>query len=167
LQNDYLKLSMALAFLLTSLSTPCHAQLSAPFQNNPSNPGNEYFVGREMGKPLVTVNLVSGVKSPGVYHVPVGTDLAELISYAGGAHDRFNLNDISIQRRNTKKADVSEVAFNDILNKGGAFPELSDRDVIYVAPKTNIDSTVAWVGLISGLASIALSVALINDLGRR
>lgn len=41
-----------------------------------SRGGSEYWVGREQGKPLIVVNLVNGVSNPGIYHIPIDTDIA-------------------------------------------------------------------------------------------
>jgi hypothetical protein len=130
--------------------------------------GNEYYVGQDVGQPLVTVNLLSGVNQPGVYHVPISTDIAQLISYAGGTTPNADLSDVVVRREKvgTSRTLVSLDLESELKSKHD-LTVLQDRDIVHISQKTTMDNTLRWVALISGIASAALSVALIDDLSKR
>lgn len=132
-----------------------------------SSLANEFFVGKEYGKPLVKVNLVSGVQRPGVYHVPEGTDLAEVVAYAGGTSERADLNDITIVRTVGKQKSYLDVDFERRLTRPGEIPIISNHDIVHIPINRSLDRTMTWVGILSGLASIALAVAVIEDRQRK
>ena len=143
------------------------AQVTTPLEA-PQTPGSEFFVGKQFGKPLVTVNLISGVSRPGVYHVPVGTDLAQLLAYAGGATGSADLSEISIQRIGAnEKPKLVEVDLDEVFQSTSTIPSVADRDIVHIEQKASLDSTVKWISLFSMVASIGLSLALLNDIQKR
>jgi len=130
--------------------------------------GNEYYVGRSLGEPLLTVNLLAGVKQPGVYHIPTSTDLAQLISYAGGATDNADLSRVTIHRRSKANGTTFvNVDLEDQLESKSEIPRLSESDIVLVTQKTSLDTSLRWATLISSVASIALSIAIVSDIERR
>ena len=63
-------------------------------------PGKEeYFLDPATGKLSIEVHLWGEVKSPGVYRVPLGTNVMELISLAGGPTEYSNLSKVTLTRR--------------------------------------------------------------------
>ncbi|MCB0363925.1 MAG: SLBB domain-containing protein [Bdellovibrionaceae bacterium] len=128
---------------------------------------SEFFVGRELGKPLISVHLVSGVNKPGVYHVPMGTDLAQLIAYAGGAMEKADLGEVSVRRRDDKGYSVMMVDMEKILIGTATIPPVQSEDVVHIPLKISVERSLTWVSLISGIVSIGLSVAIIQDVNRR
>ena len=97
-------LSLIISFV--SFQNLAAAQVVSGF-NRQQHEANEFFVGRELGKPLISINLISGVKHPGVYYVPVGTDMAQLLAYAGGATSEAELESVTLRRQLAKKSEVS------------------------------------------------------------
>lgn len=128
---------------------------------------SEFFVGRELGKPLISVHLVSGVNKPGVYHVPMGTDLAQLIAYAGGAMEKADLEEVSVRRRDPKGYSVMMIDMEKILVGTNSIPLVQSEDVVHIPLKISVERSLTWVSLISGIVSIGLSVAIIQDVNRR
>lgn len=128
--------------------------------------GAEYFVGAEFGKPLITVHLLSGVRTPGVYHVPMDTDLAELIAYAGGATERADLGAITL-RRQTPQFKLLEINLADEMKVAKNIMPIHDRDVIRIEQSNAPERTLTWVSIIASIASVILSMALIDDIRRR
>lgn len=160
-------LTLLVIFLFFCSSTFSLAQVTAPLTAPPSSRSNEYFVGQEYGKPLITVNLVNGVKQPGVYHVPINTDLSQLLAFAGGATNQSDLEQVAIRRTQGPKYHILDVNFEKAMRSTSTLPTLKDRDVIHIEQKPSVERTLRWVTLISGIVSIGLSVALINDIERR
>jgi len=145
---------------------PAWAQIFSP--NTTTNYGlaNEFFVGKDYGKPLVKVNLISGVHKPGVYHVPVGTDLAEVIAYAGGAVDKADLSEITVVRQSGKERSAMDINLKRQLSRANTFTTIADQDIVHIPVDKSMDRTLTWVTILSGIASIALSVAIIDDRNR-
>ena len=126
-------------------------------------PANEFVVGRETGKPLIKINLISGVQRPGVYHMPIGTELTEAIAYAGGAMEKADLSDITVLRRDGKVKSSLEINLERQLRRPGNETVVNDQDVVHIPVDRSIDRTMNWVSIISGLASVALAVSIIQD----
>jgi hypothetical protein len=161
-----MQLLIAFIFLFNQMA---FAQILMPSRKlGVSREGNEYYVGQDMGQPLLTVNLMSGVHQPGVYHIPVSTDIGQLISYAGGTNDSADLSDVTIRRESSAGAKtVLNLNLERELKSSHALRELQDRDTVHIARKTGFDNSLKWVALMSGLASIALAVATIHDMDKR
>lgn len=128
---------------------------------------SEYFVGKEYGRPLVSIILVGGVAKPGIYHVPMGTNLVQLLAYAGGPTEKADLEDISVRRGSAENQSIIFFNLKRILSSTGSIPSVNDGDVVNLPLKLSIDKSLTWVNLISGVVSIGLSIAIIRDLNRR
>jgi hypothetical protein len=151
------------AFICFSYTHAAVAQLYDNSKGQSLPQGNEFFVGREYGKPLVKVNLISGVQRPGVYHVPAGSDLAEVIAYAGGASEKAKLNDITIVRQKGTERSSLEVNLEKSLTRPSLLPSVADQDIVHIPVDKSLERTMTWVSILSGLASVALAVTVIDQ----
>lgn len=131
---------------------------------NLNNTGSEFFVGRDLGRPLVTVNLLSGVTRPGVYHVPMKTTLPQLIAYAGGTTSNADTSSITLRRTDLQKYKVLRYDLDHTLTHDGEMPSIEDKDLISIPQQASMDTTLRWVALIAGLASISLSITMTNQI---
>ena len=137
----------------------------APPPNLSATSAREFYVGRDLGRPLVTVHLMSGVGQPGVYHIPAGTDIAQLIAYAGGATDRALLDETTVRRDAGKGTyHITELNLEKALKEPTDLFRLQDQDVVVIKQSYNIDKTLQWVSIVSAIASIVLSIYLIDSL---
>ena len=157
--------AIVIPLILIFLTVQVRAELpgfSSP--GAPTSPGSEYFVGKVQGKPLITVHLLSGVRAPGVYHIPIQTNLAQLFSYAGGLQEGASVDDISI--RNTKfdsKIVTNHYDLYSIIQKNEEFPNLQDNDTIHIAiQKDNVSRVALWVGIFSSIATLALTSIVLD-----
>ena len=158
-----------LVLLSSLISFESIAQVTSPFikdQGLGTRPGFEYYVGKDLGSPLITVNILSGVREPGVYHVPVNTDLAELVSYAGGATENADLSEIHVRRSQGKQMKLFEYNLNKEFEVKVDLMMIQDRDVIQIPYKNNLDSTIKWTSLVATLVSVLASVVLIAEYKR-
>lgn len=148
--------------LITSFSW---AQVVSPgdFRRMQQTGGHEYYVGASLGKPLITVNLINGVQSPGVYHVPMQTNLAQLFSYAGGTLHDFDLSEVNIRSEKAGRIQVANFNFEKAIQRDQQLPVLADKDVIHLEKDETLDKSFRWVSLASMLASIALTVVVLED----
>jgi NADH:ubiquinone oxidoreductase subunit F (NADH-binding) len=147
-------------FAWTDVSRAQTSVLLAPQENK----GNEYFVGKLEGKPLVKVHVLSGIKNPGVYHIPINTDLHELLAFAGGAQDEDDLSEVTVRSKvsggfETKKYDLVQ-----LLKTSKDIPRVNEADVILL-PNTaaSLSKTQLWVGIFSAVATTALALAVVNS----
>jgi hypothetical protein len=140
--------------LLSFFTSLCQAQV--PGMSHLTLPGggggSEYFVGRIQGKPLITVYLLSGVHIPGVYHIPIQTDLGELLAYAGGVNESADVNDISIRTRTDKAPAMKHYDLENIVDKNQPLPALEENDTVHIGTRT--DRTQRTLLFVSILASI-------------
>ncbi len=121
--------------------------------------GAEYWVGKEEGKPLIVVNLISGVSQPGIYHIPVDTNIAQLIAYAGGSERNSVLSEIQIRRQRQKdQIEFIEYNFEKLARGNSPMPQLADKDVVTIPVSWNIERTAQYIAIIAGITAILLSV---------
>ena len=167
--TTFKKILILSIFLVNNIFYNSFGQIVNPESVPASSLSSEYYVGKEYGKPLISVQLISGVNKPGVYYVPMGTNLVQLIAYAGGATDRSDIEQISIRKVNEENGDVTFllVSLEKMLRSKSDLTILSPGDVILIPQKASIEKTLTWVNLISGIVSIGLSIAIIQDLDKR
>lgn len=146
-------ISITLTFF-TNLSFAQFPSFSSP--GTSGNSGAEFFVGKIEGKPLIQVNIVSGLKMPGVYHIPVDTSLAELISYAGGAVDGAQLDKINI-KGDSKNMKVYD--FYTLSNSSQKMPNLNNGDIVQIdVENDSLARTALIVGMTASITAVILSV---------
>ena len=160
----FMRVSLALTSVLI-FSFNAGAQMTSTLENL-NNTGSEYFVGRDLGRPLVTVNLLNGVTRPGVYHVPIKTNLPQLIAYAGGTTTNADTSEITLRRYDPQKAKVLRFSLDHALTSEGDMPTIEDKDMVSIPQKASLDTTLRWVALIAGFTSIALSISMTNQILR-
>lgn len=94
-----------------------------------------YYIGKP-GELTMQVNLWGAVKSPGRYEVPSGTDLVQLLSYAGGPLEAASMDDIKVTRVTKKDGGVTrgeyEVDLEDLRNVDPAKLVLNPGDTIFI-----------------------------------
>jgi hypothetical protein len=141
-----------------------YGQIMNPFgSKDGTSGGREYFVGTNLGKPLLTVNLVSGVQAPGVYHIPIDTNLAELFSYAGGTLPNSNLEEIKVRSYAKGGPITRTVDFEQIAGSSAKMITLADRDVVHIKQKDGLEKTMRWLSIASILVSMTATIIVISD----
>jgi hypothetical protein len=113
---------------------------------------------------LMTVKVWGEVQRPGLYDVPIGTDLIELISAAGGPRDTAQLSKIKIihSSKTQENSSVSRINVKEFLDTGDLkiIPEIKPNDTIIVPmkPSQYIRISLSWtqqlIALISAWALI-------------
>ena len=121
--------------------------------------GSEYFAGRIEGKPLIKVNMVGGVRLPGVYHVPIDTNLAEVLSYAGGTVDGADLDEIHVRSMLGMKATFKTYDFQNLSkNTAENYPTIKNDDIIQInVSKDQLARTALWVAIIGSVITVTLA----------
>jgi len=95
------------------------------------SPGTDAF--------LMTVKVWGEVRQPGIYEVPIGVDLVELLSSAGGPTTKAKLSKIKIIHAEEEDGEDLVVSVNvkEFLNTGNLelIPEIKPNDTIVVPVK--------------------------------
>ena len=128
--------------------------------------GNEYISGQEPGVVMMKVNLWGAVRRPGIHHIPVKTNLIELMSFAGGPNENAILDEVIIKRNSGAEQKKIAVDLAEVIHTHRTYDLLLKPDDIIVVPGAK-----PWVSqnmfmtamIISVVASTALSIHLIND----
>jgi hypothetical protein len=140
------------------------AQMTSSLNNLINSSGSEFFVGRIEGKPLITVNLLNGVRQPGVYHVPIQTNLGQLIAFAGGTTDTSDISEVTIRSQTSSNTTTKEIDLKTIITHGETIPVLMDKDMIHIRQESRtIEKTLTYVALISASLGIILSAIAIKN----
>lgn len=95
------------------------------------SPGTDAF--------LMTVKVWGEVRQPGIYEVPIGVDLVELLSSAGGPTTKAKLSKIKIIHAEEEDGEDLVVSVNvkEFLNTGNSelIPEIKPNDTVVVPVK--------------------------------
>lgn len=126
-----------------------------------------YFYHARPGEATVQVALWGTVARPGIYEVPLGTDLDKLLTMAGGApiQARREGTDATITVRLFRQASslrtaVYEATLDEMLARPGRYPALQDDDVVVV--ETTLEEGFQWRDALAIIGSVA-SVVLVVD----
>lgn len=122
---------------------------------------SRYRLQLDQGENMIefSVSVWGEVRRPGLYSVPEGTTLLDLISLAGGPTSAAKLNDVKLVRSasvTTGRKSVVEVNLDDFIKQGD--PEVQtllipdDTVVIRAKTTTNI---LKWTSFVSVLALVA------------
>lgn len=116
---------------------------------------------------LISVYLLGAVAKPGLYHVPVNTDLISLLTLAGGATQNAETDEILIKGQNPG-ASRREIHFDlekSMRDGGTGKVMLASNDLVYVTPAKPALTTQAltYIGLVSSILAIVATGLIIND----
>ena len=108
---------------------------------------------------LVPVNVWGEVEKPGLYQVPDGTNVVELLSYAGGPTEFANLSHVKVTRGAGGKGQPVDVSAYLAYGDAGTLPRLQPGDTVYVHRNAKY-SWRSFIEVVSQLAVIAGTVIL-------
>ena len=152
-----------------ALARPSASVGSSMFSNevqstNPAFTGiSEFFYRNDRDDVLVPVFVLGAVSKPGLYHVPIKSDLITLLSVSGGATADADLASITVKNQQTNEVhelDLAEV----VSSKKMSDLALKGNEVVFVKPRSPAisNNTATLVGVIAGLMSIVLSAVVIR-----
>lgn len=124
---------------------------------------SEFFYRNDRDDILVPVFVLGAVTKPGLYHVPMKSDLITLLAVSGGTTPEADLESISVKNQQTNEVQdldladvVSSKRTSDLLLKG--------NEVVFVKPKVPMvsNNTAMLISVVAGVMSIALSAVIIR-----
>jgi protein involved in polysaccharide export with SLBB domain len=127
---------------------------------------DDYIVGIS-GDLEIQIHVWGEVKKPGLYQVPDGTDLLEVLSAAGGPTEYANLSKVRVTRKavEDRAAGVIRYDLSDYLDDPAllAPPTLRPGDVVRIPRNTKF----AWregVRIVAEIASVITAVYIITKI---
>jgi hypothetical protein len=127
--------------VLCLLSSPAAAQEFGRIEETKSTVA--YFYHARPGDATIQVAVWGNVKAPGIYEIPVGTELDRLLTMSGGApiparrKGREDETTISIYREEEgERRTVYEARLQTLIANPQAYPDLQDDDVMVVETVT-------------------------------
>jgi hypothetical protein len=125
---------------------------------------SEYFYRRDRDDVLVPVYMLGEVAKPGIYHVPVKSNLVTLFSLAGGLSPDADHG--AIHLRDSRTPEPVRVSMKDILKESRTANSrlLLGNEVIYVEKSEAwiSNNTMLVIGFLSGLAGIFLAAKAVS-----
>lgn len=125
----------------------------------------EYFAGAYPGAVMMKVNLIGGVHKPGVYNVPVNTELNSVISYAGGPTKEAELDEIVIRSKLGNNYKVKKVDLKEFFENPEKAPyKLRPDDYVYVNQSEDLVNNNVFRAsmVVSAIVGALLSAILID-----
>lgn len=111
---------------------------------------------------LMPVKIWGEVKNPGIYEVPIGIDLIELISSAGGPTSAAKLSKVKVIRlkENPEENEIILVDVNEFIDTGNykIIPEIKANDTIVIPKKI----TQTMLGSTNQILSILYLISMID-----
>ncbi len=128
----------------------------------------EYFNSNRDQRFEIKVNLVGGVQTPGIYHLPDTTNLIEAISLAGGTVTNADLGNVYVKHPTpsgfeTHHYDLSKI----ISNPEMKFPQITDRDTILIETTNTSQNLVVALSIIGSVLGILTTGYLFYQSGRK
>ncbi len=124
---------------------------------------SEYYFRNDSDDILIPVYLIGAVNKQGLYHVPIKTDLVNLLAISGGTTAEAELDSVQIKNRQTNQ--VKTVNFEKMVAERGApSPGFTGNEVVFIPSKTPTFSsnTVTVIGVVGALLSMTMALVVIN-----
>lgn len=118
------------------------------YSDKPS--ASRYILSSTSDALLMTVKVWGEVQKPGLYDVPIGTDLVEMISSAGGPTEAAQLSKIRIIHGSSEDSEgmVTKIDVKEFLATGdnSLIPEIKPNDTIIVPmkPSQYVRVSLSW-----------------------
>jgi hypothetical protein len=156
--------SLLVVFLFLIQSIYAYAEGSY-FEVKEPQRAAEYIYRSSPKESLIGVQLVGAVQKPGLYYVPLNTDILKLITLAGGT-DEGSLDKVLVRKIDPAQAGVFELDIKKLMKSSAdAKPfKLAQDDFVYIPKKepwisNDVSRTITLVSLVT---SIVLTAVLIE-----
>lgn len=151
--------------LLAFLNTMAYAQINTGLSGGlrrdsdmqQTNTAAEYVFRNDADEVLMPVLVIGAVNRPGLYHVPLNTDLTKLLALTGGPLKEAELDEVVIKKNtngNATNVDMKEILSLSNLKS----PALASNDVVVIpAHKPTISpDTVTVLSIAIGVAGVLI-----------
>ena len=140
-----------------SFANTAEKKLPVGLEESPEARASEFVMRRFPGERLMPVRIVGGVKSPGTYYVPEGTDLLTILSLSGGLQQNTDSEEIQLSQWQTKKTQTIDLE-RALSNPVKFNPTLAANDVLFIPEKEPLISA----NTLTALTVVATVVSVIT-----
>ncbi|MGZ3650011.1 MAG: SLBB domain-containing protein [Bdellovibrionota bacterium] len=155
---------------LFNVSIPVAALAAAPAQGNGPKSGtytltddmiearaSEYVMRRFPGEHLIPVRILSGVRNPGTYYLPEGTDLITAVALSGGLTSTADPEKLHWNQWATQKSATLDLG-DAVADPQKQNPKLGANDILMIDESKPwiSNNTVLLVSIVTGVLSIVL-----------
>ncbi|HOO13982.1 MAG TPA: SLBB domain-containing protein [Candidatus Marinimicrobia bacterium] len=169
---------VSLFMILTLLSVQLYSQESQTITTRSGRTADrlsasKYILSTGSDAMLMTVKIWGEVTRPGLYDVPIGTDLIDLISAAGGPTTRANLSKVKLIHGSPDEEEnyVTIVNIKKFLETGDLdmIPEIKPSDTIVVPVKItqHFLTSLSWTQQLLSLFSIYSMILYYTSVANR
>jgi len=152
---------IVIIFLITILTVTLSGQIQPSLPATRSD-ASRYVLSAKSDALLMTVKVWGEVQKPGLYDVPIGTDIVELLSSAGGPTSRAKLSKVKIIREATSGSEntVSIINIKEYLDTGNAENiieiKANDTVVVPVRPIQYMLSSLSWTSQVLSMVYVTI-----------
>jgi hypothetical protein len=120
----------------------------------------EYFNSNEDQRLTMKVQLVGGVTSPGVYHLPDNVTLIEALTLAGGTVSTADLGKVHVRRLESGETKTFTYNLADVMSDSKSeLPKLKNHDLVLIETKdTSAQSNLVLISTIFGIITSGLLI---------
>lgn len=161
------RLVLTVIFLVTHLQSAHCEEVSLLNDIKAPQQASEYIFRSSQQESLISVQLLGAVSKPGVYYIPIDTDLLKLLTLAGGSAPNGDVSEVLVRKQEphewqrissnaiSEYKGAYEVNAEKIIKFGGASQlKLAQNDFVYVPQKS------VWVTNDTSRAVTTLSVVM-------
>jgi len=119
---------------------------------------SEYSYRGDKDDVLVPVYILGSVNRPGLYHVPLKSELVTVLSIAGGLGSEANYDRVML--KDTRTGKTQKISMDDIVSEGKQKSHpLLGSEIIFIDKSTPwiSNNTMLVIGFVTGVLSIALA----------
>jgi|GEM_PF-1698502 len=124
---------------------------------------SEFYFRQDKDDVLIPVFVLGAVGKPGLYHVPVKSDLVTLLSIAGGLSE--NADHDSILLRDNRKKDPERLSMEDLVSESSTRNrQFLGNEILYVEKSEPIisNNTMLALGFVTTLISVVLAAKVLS-----
>jgi protein involved in polysaccharide export with SLBB domain len=118
------------------------------------------------GSVMMKVNILGAIHKPGVYNVPINSELNSVLSYAGGPTIDAKLDEVMVRSRNEDTNKIKRVDLEKFFSDENSNPyRLRPDDYVYIEQKQKIISNeiLQTTTLISSILGIVVAMVIIDQ----
>ncbi len=130
------------------------------------NNTQEYYAGAMPGAVMMKVNILGAIHKPGVYNVPVNSELNSVLSYAGGPTIDAKLDQVMVRSKQGTTNKVKRVDLEEFFNNEESNPyRLKPDDYVFIEQKQKIISNeiLQTTTLVSSILGIVVAMVIIDQ----
>lgn len=156
-------LNLAIIFVL--VINPVFAQTGVFTLKNTVPNTQEYFAGAYPGAVMMKVNILGAVNKPGVYNVPVNSELTSVLSYAGGPSKEAELDEVFVRSKVGSEYKVKKINLENFFSDAKEQPYmLKPDDYVYIEQNEGLvnNNLMRTSTVIASILGIVVSILVID-----